>query len=110
MKILVVDDHPLVLDALAHLLPQLDENAEMRSALDAAEAVAILDSEPDVELVLLDLALPGTRGLDFLADLLLDLRAQRLVDAIFAGSCNKLAAAVQALLVKSYIPLRRNGA
>ena len=72
MKILVVDDHPLVLDALAQLLPRLDEGAEVRSALDAAEAVAILDSEPDVELVLLDLALPGTRGLDFLADLMLD--------------------------------------
>jgi DNA-binding NarL/FixJ family response regulator len=72
MKILVVDDHPLVLDALAQLLPRLDESAEVRSALDAAEAVAILDSEPDVALVLLDLALPGTRGLDFLADLMLD--------------------------------------
>jgi DNA-binding NarL/FixJ family response regulator len=72
MKILVVDDHPLVLDALAQLLPQLDQSAEVRSALDAAEAVAILDSEPDVALVLLDLALPGTRGLDFLADMILD--------------------------------------
>jgi DNA-binding NarL/FixJ family response regulator len=72
MKILVVDDHPLVLDALEQLLPRLDEGAEVRSAIDAAEAVAILDSEPDVDLVLLDLALPGTRGLDFLADLILD--------------------------------------
>ncbi len=72
MKILVVDDHPLVLDALAQLLPQLDAGAEVRSAIDAAEAVAILDDEPDVALVLLDLALPGTRGLDFLADLILD--------------------------------------
>jgi DNA-binding NarL/FixJ family response regulator len=72
MKILVVDDHPLVLDALSQLLPRLDAGAEVRSAIDASEAVAILDSEPDVALVLLDLALPGTRGLDFLADLLLD--------------------------------------
>jgi DNA-binding NarL/FixJ family response regulator len=72
MKILVVDDHPLVIDALAQLLPQLGEGAEVRAALDAAEAVSILDCEPDVALVLLDLALPGTRGLDFLADLILD--------------------------------------
>jgi DNA-binding NarL/FixJ family response regulator len=72
MKILVVDDHPLVLDALAQLLPQLDGDTEVRSAVDAAGAVAILDAEPDVALVLLDLALPGTRGLDFLADLMLD--------------------------------------
>jgi DNA-binding NarL/FixJ family response regulator len=72
MKILVVDDHPLVQDALAQLLPQLDAGAEVRAAADAADAVAILDAEPDVALVLLDLALPGTRGVDFLADLLLD--------------------------------------
>ena len=32
----------------------------------------MLDNEPDVALVLLDLALPGARGLDFLADLKLD--------------------------------------
>ena len=32
----------------------------------------MLDNEPDVTLVLLDLALPGARGLDFLGDLKLD--------------------------------------
>ena len=32
----------------------------------------MLDNEPEIELVLLDLALPGARGLDFLADLKLD--------------------------------------
>ena len=61
-----------MLDALVQLLPQLDVTTEVRPACDAQQAVSILDSEPDVGLVLLDLALPGTRGLDFLADLLLD--------------------------------------
>jgi len=72
MKILVIDDHPLILDALAQLLPQLGGEIEVRGAIDAAAATRILDNEPDVALVLLDLALPGTRGLDLLADLLLD--------------------------------------
>jgi DNA-binding NarL/FixJ family response regulator len=72
MKILVVDDHPLIQVALAELLPHLGDDIEVRSAADAAQATAILDNEPDVGLVLLDLALPGTRGLDLLADLLLD--------------------------------------
>ena len=72
MKILVVDDHPLMQDALAQLLPQLGATIEVRGAIDAAGATAILDDEPDVALVLLDLALPGTRGLDLLADLMLD--------------------------------------
>lgn len=72
MKILVVDDHPLIQDALATLLPHLGDGIEVRHAVDAAQATAILDDEPDVALVLLDLALPGTRGLDVLADMILD--------------------------------------
>lgn len=72
MKILVIDDHPLILDALAQLLPQLGPHVVMRGAADSNAAIAILDNEPDVALVLLDLALPETRGLDFLNDLKLD--------------------------------------
>ena len=72
MKILVIDDHPLIVDALAQLLPQLDAGITMLGAGDPAAAMEVLDNEPDVALVLLDLALPGARGLDFLADLKLD--------------------------------------
>ncbi len=72
MKILVIDDHPLILDALTQLLPQLAGGVEVRGAVHAGEAIAILDDEPDIALILLDLALPGVRGLDLLADLMLD--------------------------------------
>lgn len=72
MKVLVVDDHPLILEALAQLLPQLTPGTEVYVALDRREAESVLDDNADIALVLLDLALPGTRGLDFLADLLLD--------------------------------------
>jgi DNA-binding NarL/FixJ family response regulator len=72
MQVLVVDDHPLILEALAQLLPQLHAGTVVTVARDRAEAEAALDNDPDIALVLLDLALPGTRGLDFLADLQLD--------------------------------------
>jgi DNA-binding NarL/FixJ family response regulator len=72
VKILIVDDHPLIRDALVQLLPQLAPDVEVRAAAHAAEAIAILDDEPDVMLVLLDLALPGIRGLDLLGDFVLD--------------------------------------
>jgi DNA-binding NarL/FixJ family response regulator len=72
MKILVIDDHPLIVEALAQLLPQLGPDVEVRGAGDPNGATAVLDNEPDVALVLLDLALPGARGLDFLGDLKLD--------------------------------------
>jgi DNA-binding NarL/FixJ family response regulator len=72
VKILVVDDHPLIVQALSQLLPRLTQGIATVSAGDPMEAVAVLDADPDIGLVLLDLALPGARGLDFLADLMLD--------------------------------------
>ena len=72
MKILVIDDHPLIVDALVQLLPQLDPAITVLSAGDPTQATHVLDDEPEIALVLLDLALPGARGLDFLADLKLD--------------------------------------
>ncbi len=69
MKILVVDDHPLILQALAQVLPELDDGLEFLGARDRGETLAMLARHPDCALVLLDLALPGAHGLDLLAEL-----------------------------------------
>jgi DNA-binding NarL/FixJ family response regulator len=69
MNILVVDDHPLIVDALVQLLPQLDPALNILSAGDPAEATEVLDNEPEIALVLLDLALPGAHGLELLVQL-----------------------------------------
>ena len=66
MKILVVDDHPLILAALAQLLPRGERPRSVIGAADRDEAYAMLATHPDCALVLLDLALPGTRGLELL--------------------------------------------
>lgn len=69
VKILVVDDHPLILEALHHVLKQLDAQVEVLDAQSADQAHALLAAHPDADLLLLDLGLPGTDGLDFLARL-----------------------------------------
>ncbi len=69
MKILVVDDHPLVQQALTHLLPHLGRAVQVIGTGDPGEAYAALAAHPDCRLLLLDLALPGTRGLELLAAL-----------------------------------------
>ena len=66
MKLLVVDDHPLVFSALSQLLPQLDRPLTVYGAADRDETYATLAAHPDMRLVLLDLALPGMRGLEML--------------------------------------------
>src|SRR5258708_862334 len=69
MKILVVDDHPLIQEALQHVLTALGPSLELIQAQDASEAHAALSREPDTDLIVLDLALPGCDGFELLADL-----------------------------------------
>ncbi|HEX8011794.1 MAG TPA: response regulator transcription factor [Casimicrobiaceae bacterium] len=69
MKILVVDDHPLIQEALQHVLTALDPTLELIGAQDASEAHAALSREPDTDLIVLDLALPGCDGFELLATL-----------------------------------------
>jgi DNA-binding NarL/FixJ family response regulator len=69
MKILIVDDHPLILHALEQVLPQLDRRLEVFGASNREETLTLLARHPDCALLLLDLTLPGARGLDLLAEL-----------------------------------------
>ena len=69
MKILVVDDHPLIVDALEQALPELDPRLAVLGAVNREQTLTALARHPDASLVLLDLALPGAHGLDLLAEL-----------------------------------------
>jgi len=69
MKLLVIDDHPLILHALSHALPRLDPRVEVIVAETREQTLTTLARHPDCAIVLLDLALPGARGLDLLAEL-----------------------------------------
>lgn len=69
MKILVVDDHPLIRRALHGVLTQLDRVVTVVDAQDWESALALIAEHPDLDLVLLDLHLPGVVGFDALAHL-----------------------------------------
>ncbi len=69
MKVLVVDDHPLIREALRQLLKALDDDIELYEAPDGDRAIEIAGSQPDLSLILLDLALPGTDGFELLREL-----------------------------------------
>ena len=69
MKILVVDDHPLILEALKQVLRDLDPDIEVLEARDGQQAVDQALMHPDLALVLLDLTLPRKHGLELLAEL-----------------------------------------
>jgi DNA-binding NarL/FixJ family response regulator len=69
MKVLIVDDHPLILHALQQVLPELDPSLELLGAENRTATLTLLARHPDCALVLLDLTLPGAHGLDLLAEL-----------------------------------------
>lgn len=69
MKVLVVDDHPLILEALRQVLRDLDPDMQVIAAADPDQAIARANEHEDLGLLLLDLALPGRNGLDLLPQL-----------------------------------------
>jgi DNA-binding NarL/FixJ family response regulator len=63
MKMLVIDDHPLIREALRHVLVQLDSRVVMIEAEDCESGLALAEGHTDLDLVLLDLSLPGSSEL-----------------------------------------------
>lgn len=69
MKILVVDDHPLIREALRQVLQGLDRQLDLLEAQSGDEALETARDHPDISLILLDLTLPGPDGFDVLRQL-----------------------------------------
>jgi DNA-binding NarL/FixJ family response regulator len=69
LKILAVDDHPLIRDALRQVLKVLDPELMLVSAANAHETLVTAAEQPDLNLVLLDLSLPDGNGFDVLREL-----------------------------------------
>src|SRR5580692_8596932 len=62
MKLLIVDDHPVVRDGLAALLRQLGPEVTVLLAEGGSQGLGLADGHPDLDLVVLDLAMPGSDG------------------------------------------------
>jgi DNA-binding NarL/FixJ family response regulator len=69
MKILLIDDHVLIREALRGVLTELKGDATFVDALDSRQAMRCLEENSDVELVLLDLHLPDRSGFEVLSEL-----------------------------------------
>ncbi|MBK6471091.1 MAG: response regulator transcription factor [Betaproteobacteria bacterium] len=68
MKVLLVDDHPLVLSALQQVIQSVGSDTTVVGVESAAAARAALKSDADFDLVLLDLALGDADGFDVLVE------------------------------------------
>jgi DNA-binding NarL/FixJ family response regulator len=61
-RVLIADDHPLMVGGLRQAVLAAAPGAEIVVAHDFDSMVAALDGSPDTDLVLLDLTMPGVRG------------------------------------------------
>lgn len=71
MKVLIVDDHSLVRDALKLILGSLEKNIRISECGTFAEALEFMANSDDVDLVILDLRLPDLAdlsGIEILAE------------------------------------------
>lgn len=62
MKVLIVDDHPLIREALANVLAELGQQVVVLQAESLKGALGELAAHPDTTLILLDLTLPDAEG------------------------------------------------
>jgi len=69
MKVLLVDDHPLVLTALQAVIGNIGSDIQVAGAASAAAARQAMAADPERDLVLLDLALGDADGFELLAEL-----------------------------------------
>jgi DNA-binding NarL/FixJ family response regulator len=69
MKILVVDDHTLIREALHGVLKKLHRDTVVLDASTCGQAMESVAANPDIRLVLLDLNLPDRDGFSMLGEL-----------------------------------------
>jgi len=67
MKILLVDDHKLVRAGLVLVLQQMEPGVELLEAGTGREGIELVHGSADLDLVLMDLDLPGGSGFDALS-------------------------------------------
>jgi DNA-binding NarL/FixJ family response regulator len=69
MKVLIIDDHALIREALHAVLKQLKPEAVIFESSSSRQAMHVIEQHPDVSLILLDINLPDRDGLSVLAEL-----------------------------------------
>lgn len=82
MKVLIADDHKLLAEAVGSMLTA-QGGFDVVTVENYHQALAQLDQDPDVDIVLLDLKMPGMVGLDSVSSIVEKARSGKVV--LFTG-------------------------
>lgn len=103
MKVLLIDDHALFRDGIQLVLAKLEPNVQIFNASSYEDALPVINTNPGLDLLLLDLGLPGLSDIDALQAIRKELPATPVV----VLSSNDDGAKVQQILnmgAQGYIP------
>ena len=103
MKVLTVDDHALIREALRSVFADVRPQAEVFDAAGRAQAVKQAGLHRDIDLIVLDLALPDGNGVELLVELR-SLLPNADVVVLSASSESGKVAKVLRLGAKGFIP------
>lgn len=95
-RIIIADDHPLYRDALQRMIAAIPDAECVGAASGLTEALALLAQAGPIQLLILDLRMPGMTGPDIVRDLLRRFPGLRI--AIVSGNLD--AAEIQSLLAQ----------
>ena len=107
MKVLLIDDHNLFIEGMNLVLAKLEPNIQIFNASSYEDALPLIKEHSDLDLVLLDLGLPGLSDIDALKAVRSELPATPVV----VLSSNDDGAKVQQILnlgAQGYIPKSTN--
>lgn len=68
-KVLIVDDHPVVLDGLSLILSDVMKGAQVFTASSGSQALSTVEVNKDIDWVFLDVNLPDVDGIDLIKSL-----------------------------------------
>lgn len=66
MKILHLDDHVLFAEGLSAVISQYAKDIEILNAYDAEQGLLLIEQNQDIDLIFIDLNMPGLNGLAFI--------------------------------------------
>ncbi len=69
LRVVIADDHALVRGGMALLVQTVEENVEIYEASDLPNVISILSQDITIDLMLLDLSMPGIGGLAGIKDI-----------------------------------------
>lgn len=103
MHVLIADDHSIVRSGLTHLVAELDGSVTVSTATSLTQVGEALDQGPAPDLVILDLRMPGVRGLDDLEALVARVAPAPIVAFSMIDSPEEMRA-VLARGVRAFVP------